>query len=362
MNLDIKKIRLDELEDLVNSALFREFETIPISPARVKSYLNNPHAKPDDIVLYLGFIHNKLVAFRSLFADNVNCRNEKIRFAWCSGNWVHPHYRRNGYSEQLLKEAYSDWNQKLMFTNYAPSSESLYLKSGWFKPIHKFEGIKAYLFPKTRKLKKSSYRNVFLRAFYYGIDLLITLASLFRIRFFKYLIPSEIKFETVDFPDEECYTAIQMKSSRGIFDRGKKELQWIYNYPWISLTDNTLNKKYPFSSYSKSFYYQTVKIFKNTIFIGFFIFSVREGHLKTLYFCLPDGYTKEVADYLKNYCVTNKIELVTVYKKEVANRLHERKFPFLYVKKYGQRIYSTFEIKNHKKLEFQDGDGDLFFT
>jgi len=362
LNLDVKKIRLNELEDFVSSPMFREFKIIPVSPARAKSYLNNPNAKSNDIVLYLGFVKNQLVAFRSLFADKVTGGDGKIRFAWCSGNWVHPHFRRKGYSEQLLKEAYSDWNQKLMFTNYAPSSENLYLKTGWFKPVHKFEGIKGYLFPKTRKLVKLSNKNAFLRTFYSGVDFIITSISSIRISYFKPLKSSEFIFETTEFPDEECYQAIQMNNCQGIYDRGRKELQWIFNNPWISRIDNSLNKKYPFSSYSKSFCYQTIKIFKKTTFTGFFIFSVREGHLKTLYFCLPDECVNEVADYLRNYSVHNKIEIVTIYKKEVANRLLKRKFPFLYVKKYGQKIYSTFEIKNHKELKFQDGDGDLFFT
>jgi len=362
LKLNIIKIRLGELEDFVNSAKFGEFEIIPITPVRAKSYLNNPNAKPNDSVLYLGFFKNQLVAFRSLFADKVNCGDEVTRFAWCSGNWVHPQFRRKGYSEQLLKEAYSDWNKKLMFTNYAPDSENLYLKTGWFKPIHKFEGIKGYLFPKTRKLVKSSNRNAFLKTFYSVVDVLINITSFIRISFFRPLKPSEFIFESVEFPDEACYKAIQINNSRGIFDRGKEELKWIFNYPWISRVDNSHHKKYPFSSYSKSFCYQTIKIFKKTVFIGFFIFSLREGHLKTLYFSLPNECVSEVTDYIRNYCVQNNVETVTIYKKEVANRLLQRKFPFLYVKKYGQKIYSTFDIKNVKKLKFQDGDGDLFFT
>jgi hypothetical protein len=34
----------------------------------------------------------------------------------------------------------------------------------------------------------------------------------------------------------------------------------------------------------------------------------------------------------------------------------------LHTKKYGQKIYSSFEIKNNANLQFQDGDGDLIFT
>ena len=138
MKLEIKKIRLKELNDFVKSEMFNQFEILPISPERVKSYINNPKAKPEDVVLYLGSINNALVAFRSLFAGELISDDLKTRFAWCSGNWVAPEFRRKGFSEQLLKEAYSDWSGKLMFTNYAPNSENLYLKTGWFHSIYKF--------------------------------------------------------------------------------------------------------------------------------------------------------------------------------------------------------------------------------
>ena len=99
-----------------------------------------------------------------------------------------------------------------------------------------------------------------------------------------------------------------------------------------------------------------------TQFAGFFIFSVNEGHLKTLYFCVNDNFIKEIALFLKKYCKNQRIEVVTVYKKELAVELFRRKFPFLYLKKYGQKIYSTFTIQADNNAEFHDGEGDVIFT
>ncbi len=94
MKLKIEKIRLNELEGFVNSERYRQYLIVPITKLRAKSYLNNPHSQPDDVVVYLGFKENQLVAFRTLFADCINCEQEKIRFAWCSGNWVQAGFRR----------------------------------------------------------------------------------------------------------------------------------------------------------------------------------------------------------------------------------------------------------------------------
>jgi GNAT superfamily N-acetyltransferase len=362
LNLRIEKISLKDLESFIHSETFQQFTTIPITVLRAKSYLNNPHAQSEDVVLYLGFIEKQLVAFRSLFADRIFSENVPIRFAWCSGNWVHPDFRRKGFSEQLLNEAFADWNGKLMFTNYAPNSEKLYLKTGKFQPIHQFRGFRGYLFPKTRKLIQSSNKNWFTKFVFSAVDAIIAMVSFIRVLFFSSKQNPDFEFKPIQFPDSECYQILQNNIQNHIFERGETELKWILQLPWIFSERHPAAEKYPFSSFSTSFFYQTVKFFNKNKLAGFFIFSVREGHLKTLFFCIPEGVEIEVANYLKQFCITQKIEVITVYNSEVAQHLFSRKFPFLHTKKYGQKIYSSFEIKNSAKLKFQDGDGDVIFT
>ncbi|TNF45037.1 MAG: N-acetyltransferase [Bacteroidetes bacterium] len=362
MNLRIEKIRLKDLENFVQNETFQQFTTIPITILRAKSYLNNPNTQSNDVVLYLGFIEKQLVAFRSLFAGRIFSENESIRFAWCSGNWVHPGFRRKGFSEQLLHEAFADWNGKLMFTNYAPNSEKLYLKTGLFQPIHQFKGFRGYLFPKTRKLIQSAGKNLVTKFVFSSIDSIISVYASLRILFFNAEPNPDFEFKTAQFPDPECYQLLQNNSQNHIFERGETELNWIFQFPWISTEHHSVAEKYPFSSFSTSFYYNTIKVFSKKELIGFFIFSVREGHLKTLFFFIPEEVEIEVAKYLKQFCITQKIEVITVYNSEIAQHLFSRKFPFLHTKKYGQKIYSSFEIKNSANLRFQDGDGDVIFT
>jgi GNAT superfamily N-acetyltransferase len=362
LNLRIEKIQLKDLESFMQSETFQEFATIPITVLRTKSYLNNPHGHPEDVVLYLGFIEKQLVAFRSLFADRIFSDNEPIRFAWCSGNWVHPDFRRKGFSEQLLNETYTNWNGKLMFTNYAPNSEKLYLKTGMFQTIHQFQGFRGYLFPKTRKLIQSANKNWVTKFVFSAVDKIIEVFSSMRILFFKSNQNPDFEFKPIQFPDAECYKLLQDNRKNHIFGRGEEELKWIFQFPWISKERQPAAEKYPFSSFSTSFYYQTVKIFRKNEFKGFFIFSVREGHLKTLHFNVFNGIERELADYLKRFCAEQKIEVITVYKNELAKQLFKRNFPFLRTKKYGQKIYCSFEIKNRANLQFQDGDGDVIFT
>lgn len=362
MSFEIKKIRLNELDHFTQSEMFQQFTIVPITELRVKSYINNPHSQPGDVVLYLGFFENQMVAFRSLFAACLNSENGKTRFAWCSGNWVHPDFRRKGFSEQLLNEALIDWDGKLMFTNYAPNSEKLYLKSGRFQPIHQFHGFRGYLFPKTRKLIPAANRNRITKFLFSIIDLVITGISTIRLLFFATRQNPDVRFETIPFPDEMCYKINQNTISKYLLKREEKDFNWIFRFPWISDDVNFKSVKYPFSSYSSSFTYSTVKIFIQNELAGFFVFSVREGKLKTLHFCLSKTIEKEVAIFLKQLCAKSKIEILTVYNFEVSKQLFDQKFPFLHAKKYGQKIYSSFEIEEIDNYLFQDGDGDVIFT
>ncbi len=249
-----------------------------------------------------------------------------------------------------------------MFTNYAPNSEKLYLKSGSFHAVHQFNGLRGYLFPKTLKLFQAANKTWLTNALFSSADIVISVASSIRLWLFSEKQNPDFSFDTSQYPDDACYEIIRNDASEHVLNRGEKELKWIFRFPWISHDEAFKAENYPFSSYSNSFYYKTVKVFIHNKLVGSFIFSVREGHLKTLYFSLPDGIEKEIAIYLKRYCSKHKIEVMTIYKSELAQQLFARKFPFLHTKKYGQKIYSSFPIEIDREHKFQDGDGDVIFT
>ena len=362
LSIEIKKIKLGELESFVKSKTFESFDTKPVTKLRVESYLKNPAASKDDYVLYLGLINEKLVAFRTFFAGEVNSTEEPIRFGWCSGNWVHHDHRRKGYSEQLLNEAFNDWANRLMFTNYAPNSESLYLKTGKFHVIHQFKGVRGYLFVKTKNLVHSSTKNLLSSFLFSLIDALVAITTKIKIRFYKYKPSPNIHFELLQLPDNDCLKLVELNSAKSFFKRGTDEFKWIFQNPWMTNRKEDYSEKYPFSSYASDFSYQTAKIFDKGKFSGFFIFSIKNKQLKTLHFEISLDSADALANFLMNLCIQQKTEVITIYNSDVAMALFKRKSAFLHVKKYGQKIYSSFETKEHRPYIFQDGDGDVIFT
>jgi hypothetical protein len=180
--------------------------------------------------------------------------------------------------------------------------------------------------------------------------------------FFSYFKKPDIRFEILSFPDEETFQFLVQNNKNQLFTKGVEDLKWIFQHRWISEMNRETASKYPFSATSESFKYETVKVWQNSMLKSVFIFSVREGNLKTLLFQNPPDLNEDIARFIKKYCTAHKIERITIYNKNIASYFLARKFPFLAVKKYGQKIYSSFSIPGAENYKFQDGEGDTIFT
>ena len=99
----IEKYNASRLKEFLDSDIYREMPVVPVSLQRAESWLNNPRMKPEDILLYIGFEGDDMIAYRSILPD----RHSEIRFGWLSGNWVLQDHRRMGLASKLFKEAYA---------------------------------------------------------------------------------------------------------------------------------------------------------------------------------------------------------------------------------------------------------------
>jgi GNAT superfamily N-acetyltransferase len=355
--MHFKKIRLKELGAFQKTELFQSFEIKPISAFRAQSYLNNPHAEPDDVVLYLLHEENKLIAFRTLFAARL--MNQSKRFAWLSGNWVHPDHRRQGYSKKLLDEALKDWDERLMFTNYAPASLQLYLKTKQFQTVYLGYGTRFYFYFKSRKVLAERYPKVgFLLPV---LDFFIQLAAGFTHLLFRPMRIRHFSMKESNLPDEDCLEMAEAKKDSYLFARGRKELGWIFNDPWISTSDDQYASNYPFSSYAGQFKYRSIKIFHEDKLVGFLVVLLRDGHMRMVHSQLPYDRMRIAARFLIRLATKNKVETLTVLNPKLAQEVQKRPNPFLFHKKIEHGIYSSFPVSAAMR-KIQDGEGDFIFS
>ncbi len=354
--MELIKIPIHELEAFTASEWFRALPDKPISYLRVTSYLNNPHALPEDIVLYCLYEKDRVLAYRTVFPARLSSGE---RFAWLSGNWVHPEYRRQGLSKRLLAEIDIDWNRKLMFTNYAPASLNLYLQTGLFHKVYSEGGFQFYQFLSTRNfLNKRFPKMSFLWPF---ADIVLKWMILTRLFFTKVYIGREFTVKKSQFPDEACYQLAEEQKTEYLFLRGKSELKWILDYPWVSSANKQNIRDYNFSSWAKQFEYRTVKFYKDSILAGFLLYSIRDGHLKTLHQHFSVDCYQVAARFLIREMVQGRFEFMTVLQPQLAKAIDEQKNTFLARGKRTHDTYASFPVDTIGK-KIQDGDGDYIFT
>ncbi|MGC9330351.1 MAG: GNAT family N-acetyltransferase [Bacteroidales bacterium] len=344
-----------ELRAFRDSLQYQQLSEKPVSYERLESYLHNPHAKPDDKVLYMLLQDGRLIAYRTILPDDLYGKIPE-HFGWCSGNWVHPEHRRKGYSNYLLKQAMQDWNGKLMYTNYAPESHALYQKTGEFTLYSHKEGNGFYLYAKTHELLRHRVAPLLMPLLHIA-DVFVWIVAALRSLL---LSPGKNRWsiEEKNSPDSEFLHMFDARR-KVCFERGANDLEWILKYPWVK--EKRQKQAYFFSHRAKRFYYRFIALKDEGNTTGFAMLQYRDGYLKVPYFQLDsDGHT-ELAIYLVKFCKKHKIKLMTIFDPVLSEAVSMVRHPFLYKKQKSQNVYAAWKPSCRHPL-VSDGDGDYVFT
>lgn len=367
----IKKIALENLDTFMKSDEFLSFENKPISELRASSYLQNPNANFTDTVLYLGFIKNELISYKSVFADTFKIDERSIRFGWLSGTWTHQDYRRKGISSILFYEVLKDWNGRLMYTNYAIESKAVYDKTNKFQLLNFVEGYRHYirfsfkelLPPKAIVFKKSKgLLNI--------LDILLNAIFDLRFKFLKLKKTDLYKFVKFEKWTDDIEKFIKPFKQNELFQRNQIIYEWIDKYPWIK-TDNYTKektKKYYFSSFANKFKSDWYKIYdlKTGEIVGVVLINIRDKELKIPYIYAFPEITDILKNEILNLCISQKINYLTIYNQQLNGSILKQKYYKLKSKKFIQNYFVTKELLEEfpeiKNNEIQSGDGDVVFT
>lgn len=355
--MELKKIKVKDLLRYCESEEFKSFPIKPISPLRVKSFIHNPRAEQDDFALYLLIEKGAVVSFSMVFGDAIVEGNKRIRFCWRSGVWTHPDFRGKRLWKKILDEVLIDWDGKIMVTNYAPIIKKLYLETGLFSLFFHREGKRFYLYPDFNKLLKA-------RGFYGKVKYFLPLFS-FLISSGSYLknllssTKSTIQHKEITIPDIECWEFVENNEFFSTFNRGSKEIQWIYNYPWVSSEEHS-DLHFPFSSANIDYDVHTIKVYEKGNLIGFFIYTLTDRHLKVPYYYCVEGKLIKVSELILSIALKNKISHLTILDSHLADAVKTSNNCFIYHKTFSSHVYATFGYDGLKNI--YDGDGDNIFT
>ncbi len=359
-------IRKSEIAAWINSVAFSQYKTIPISKLRAESYLHNPHAAEDDALVFLIFKEKQIIAFRTVFPDLLYAKDGRtVKFAWLSGNWVHPDHRRKGLSTLLLNEVKKHWKGLLMYTNYAPSSKKLYDKTDEFEPVAQFSGIR--YFTKEGLQERIHSRWSFLEKLPFVSKLLATtLKAIHSSKKEKKVKPaSQTELSPADLYALEGFIQNKTESS---LRRNKSDFEWILNYPWADQSDEAKGdaSRYPFSCWSQAFFskpllIQTEEVNSNPPLIWPVI---KKGELKLTYCDYREDQLSLIVQALLMLIKNQELRTLTIWDKKIITELQKHQHPFIFSKKQIQLVYAHKSLMRsiNEELQLDFGDGDVVFV
>lgn len=367
--IQIKKIPLKELQKFVDSTLFLSLKNKPISNLRATSYINNPNANSEDINLYLAFINEQLVGYRTLFTGRFIYNNKAQKFCWLSGSWTHENHRRKGISSKLFNEIYNDWNGKIIFANYAPTSKALYDKTKVFTKLKTLNGTRYYRRICLAEVLKN--KNTFFKKIKPILSITDWISNLFLdLRFSKNNDNQNFNIEKVTNWNEKTVSFLNTFKTEELFQRNFKTYQWIKQYPWMDSTLETKkkNENYHFSTFAKVFESDFYKITnKNTgNIVALVNISIRNKQLKIPYlYALPENMNV-VKQLVLELCKEYKISFMTIFHDNLNTILKKGENQFLKQKSFEQGFFISntllAEFELIKNFKIQTGDGDGIFT
>lgn len=369
--MQLKKILLRELRAYIDSDEYKTSTYIPISRHRALSHIQNPRAKPDDLVLVLVYEAGAMVGYLGVLADDLHFDTGVAHVGWLSCMWVNPIMRGKGVAMQLLQTVFEAWNYQILVTEFTPAAYGLYQKTGQFIDLAKPKGVRGYLRlnlhyllpnknPKWNKWK----------------PLLKLVDGSFNVwkdwrnkRTLKSITAACPRFEYVPKVDEESWQLIK-QCSPTLVNRQKEDLEWIADNPWLlsgGLLADANAKRYHFSSVASFFSFLHIKVYNDQQeLVAFVLLSIRNQHLKVPYAYFKPEAAGAVMQVVYQHLLTHQLDMLTLFQPDLVASVSKEKNPFFKIREL-QRHYIIGKVLAEplhamSKITIQDGDADAVFT
>lgn len=358
--IHLKTLNKTQLEDFISSGEFENYDFLPVTRHRAQSQIRNPKAKNDQTLLILAFDDDQLAGYIGCLPDAFTADGKVLNFAWLSTLYINDQYRGKRIAQTLLNKVFDEYRGNIAITEFTKEAESLYNKIGLFKYTKPKQGKRYYfktdietIIPSKKKSTKP------LQPVFRIAD---SVANFFISIKNSYVKQPAFPFEILDKIDDESADFISKFKS----NRTAEEINWAIENPWI-LEGETVEKKYLFSSYSKSFKYFWVKVYcdnKNLITCSLLI--LRDGHLKIPYLFSTSDVTQFI-DFLSYFIVENNVNMMTSYQEELNQKIKTHlAFPDIHQRNIERRYMFHQNLLQHLpenfEPDFQDGDGDCLMT
>ena len=356
------------LTEFLSTDEYRHMPYLPISRHRAESHLHNPRLDADDILLILAYENDDMLGYLGILPDHIYPSGQQLQYGCLSCLWITPAGRGKGLGSILLKKGVEAWGGLAMLSDYVPRTAKIYQRAGVFNPPIQKTGIRlyirmdmAYILPPKKK--------IFLKMKPL-LKLGDRLSNLFLdIRFVATpKLNPNISIEYIDQIDDECVNFISPFLKHQLIRRGREELNWMLDYPWVLSGRNPdqESRRYYFSSVDASFRYHCVKVRqKEGPMIGFLMFMERNKHLKLPYAYFQNENIDLIVKVIEHLIQVWRVNTFTTFSPNLVEYWTTHKAIGLY-KKTVERNYilsnGLAQKLSNEDFDIMDGDLDDGFT
>ena len=367
---EISRYNKSQLRAFLDSEEFATTPVLPISRQRALSYLANPRAEEEDTFMYVARQDQQIVAYRLVLPDLLYIGEEARKIAWFSCIYVTPGLRGSGIAKKLTALAMEDWGSQIIYNDPVTASGQLYIGTGQFEPYPGTDGLKAYLRASFRDIMKARRKLPFIIDVLLNISDFIfnTINSLNIYKWGKKIARSvEGKYEYLEKIDPEAGSFLEKYLPKEFNRRGRTELNWILQYPWIiQSAGDEYGERYHFSAFEKEFKYYLIKIIgDNKSTKGLLMLSLKNGHMKVPYCYAEEDVVPLITHIIYHHLLITGASTLTVFNKQVVSCIRSRRHPFWLIRNKNRPLFVAKHLRDdmlNAGKHFQDGDGDNVFT
>ncbi len=361
--MEITAYTAAELVALTQSERYGRLKHLPVSRIRALSHLHNPRLDPQTPIMYIAWVDGQVVGYRMVLCDELYTENGPQPVGWFSCIWVDAEQRGKGIAKQLVARCLQDWKGRIFSADSVHESKSLYRGTGLYKGDIFLEGVRAYLRASFADIlvKKKPRLQPFKPLLSIGDTML------------NWFVPGSPKslpaiVETISEVEGEAEAFIQPYLQKLIFRRGKDDLNWITQYPWIRNGEpDEESRRYYFSSVAKRFKFVQWKLRnEDGKIVGYAMLSIRDGHLKTPYVFVEEAYVPVLAKAIATFMINERLETLTTFHPQLARHFKRHRKPFMFVKSVRREYFASTPLGQYIQTGTEpnicDGDGDQAFT
>ena len=364
--MEIRRLTIAGLDQLMHSDEIAHWSSLPISPLRLLSQMKNPQLESEDIVMIIAVENNELAGYIGALPDQMKVEGSLYHVAWASCLWTDPACRGKGLAKKLTAAMTEAWNGKLFLTEFTAGAKAVYDSLGLFDTFCIKTGYRYFYKGIFYAVARNRYGpNAFMTGLAWLADMVINFflrqRTSGKLLLGKKTTYSIMESSVEDLTEDNC--------PESPFIHNTEKNKWIFLKPWLSSEKANACDRYYFQTLVNCFQFRSVSFCgTDHLPLARLFFSRVNNDCKVLSFSIETNIALNdigLKRDIERFFVTEGVNAVLSYDEEY-NKLMEQKGRLFFLRKSRKREYLAgkdfFRQLPALKYAARELDGDIVFT